>query len=715
MATVLVALFSSTLAADVNDVKPGDILEVNLNNDWRKCIVQLVTSRGRYIRVKVEGSGQIVNLPSTRYRELASAKPKPAVAANDGTPTANAGAFQTWTDTTGTFRIEAKFVELVSGVVKLQRKDGKSISVPLNKLSKADQDRVQAMMSADNPFAVDNDSPSPMPSSGERSSSSPRATGSATTLTPGGRVPVEVPATVLPKNISSARKVIPTRPAKSTYQPDPVAARQVADDPIGLPDKADFFEKITYFALDHESLLAVVSRNATFGSKKGFCEVDLVDLGSASLLNTLEFSANVNVLDVIGTSNSIRFATRSGGDGTRDAKRLDIWERTATGLIHFAGWHPYEGANSQIVFAGFVDPETIITINGGGDLVAWEVKTAKARYTLKAKKNPTPKFSPGRKYLVIGHQLGIAVMDARSGKFAAVVGDSSAGLNTACFSPDGSRLATLTIFKQLKLWDLSSGKMLDDIVLPSIFTTSFCWPDENHLLISNQYLYDLERRIVLWQYKGPSNNPPLTQIQDDQFIYVTTADNSRAIFPARIPESAALDRGKELDADKLLALKPGVKVSIRMQTNYTPSDERKAYEALEKKLQANGVEVVPSAMLVLTASSKKGETTSRSYRSFRGQESSHQVTQLLYALTLFEGRNNVWSTSGTGGPGFLVSPRGNESTAAAIRRLNQPSPAFFVSVKIPKLLARQAPGKIAYGASQMIFGGMKDALPDARK
>jgi hypothetical protein len=719
LALALVALFTPTLLAEVKGAKVGDKLEVDFNNTWHKCTVLGETGKGRFLRARVDATGQIVNYQSTRFRELTSAKPAPTEGNGGGTSTTAAGGFESWTDATGNFRIEAKFVELANNVVKLQRKDGKFVSVPLNKLSKAAQERVRQLLVADNPFAVvETTTPSPMPSTGERATTPPRATGSATTLTPGGRVPVAIPATVLPTNSKSARAVIPQNPSKSTYQPDPVAARKVAEDPIGLPAKSDFFEKITYLAVNRVSLVAVASRNATFGQKKGLCEVDLIDLGSASLLNTLDFSSHVTALDVIASDNSIRFATRSGGDGTKDAKRLDVWERTATGLTHLAGWEPYEGSKSQITFAGFTDPDTIITINGAGDLASWEVKSGKALYTLKAKLTPAPIFSPGRKYLVVGHELGVAVMDAKSGKFVTVVGDSSPGLNYVCFSPDGSRLATLTIYKQLKLWDLSNGELLDDILLPLGFTTSLCWPDDNHFLISKQYLYDLERRIVLWQYQGISNDWPLTQIQGDQFLYVASANNNRAMFSAQVPEAKAIARGKSLNAEKLLALKPGSKVSIRMQTNYTQDDQRKTYEALATKLQANGIEVVQSSQLVLTATSKKGETRDVEYRSFgsggRGT-TTHQVTKLLYSLVLYEGRENIWSTAGTGGPSMFISSRGNESTADTIRRLNQPSPTFFLNAKIPKLIARPAPGKIAYGATAMVFGGMKTAVPSERK
>jgi hypothetical protein len=53
---------------------------------------------------------------------------------------------RTWTDNTGKHTIEASFVEIVEGRVKLQRTDGKRVSLPLSRLSKGDQEYLQQLM-----------------------------------------------------------------------------------------------------------------------------------------------------------------------------------------------------------------------------------------------------------------------------------------------------------------------------------------------------------------------------------------------------------------------------------------------------------------------------------------------------------------------------------------------------------------------------------------
>lgn len=51
-----------------------------------------------------------------------------------------------WTDSTGQFNIEAEFVEYSQGNVTLKKTDGETITLPMNKLSKADQTWIRALL-----------------------------------------------------------------------------------------------------------------------------------------------------------------------------------------------------------------------------------------------------------------------------------------------------------------------------------------------------------------------------------------------------------------------------------------------------------------------------------------------------------------------------------------------------------------------------------------
>ena len=79
---------------------------------------------------------------------------------NDGkthVPIASAGAsqahsdpqqrqFRVWTDITGKFKTEAALVGFHDGTVRLRKEDGSFVSLPIKKLSQADQDCVRQQM-----------------------------------------------------------------------------------------------------------------------------------------------------------------------------------------------------------------------------------------------------------------------------------------------------------------------------------------------------------------------------------------------------------------------------------------------------------------------------------------------------------------------------------------------------------------------------------------
>jgi hypothetical protein len=71
------------------------------------------------------------------------------------TPDEKGRQMRTWTDVTGSFKVEAQFVKMDGSNVVLKRKDGKEINVPVSRLSNADQTIVEELKKVDlsqNPF-----------------------------------------------------------------------------------------------------------------------------------------------------------------------------------------------------------------------------------------------------------------------------------------------------------------------------------------------------------------------------------------------------------------------------------------------------------------------------------------------------------------------------------------------------------------------------------
>ncbi|MCX7426741.1 MAG: SHD1 domain-containing protein, partial [Planctomycetia bacterium] len=84
--------------------------------------------------------------PAEKTEKKAEEKPdakKPATGSDDPFST-NANGLKTWTDATGLYQIEARFVGVVEGdVVRLQRPDGRYVRVAMDRLSALDQQWVR--------------------------------------------------------------------------------------------------------------------------------------------------------------------------------------------------------------------------------------------------------------------------------------------------------------------------------------------------------------------------------------------------------------------------------------------------------------------------------------------------------------------------------------------------------------------------------------------
>ena len=78
-------------------------------------------------------------LSPTTFHGLAAGQESPAQISSQR------GEFRTWSDRSGKFHTEAVFIEVTEGKVSLKKRDGTTISVPLEKLSDADQEYVRSL------------------------------------------------------------------------------------------------------------------------------------------------------------------------------------------------------------------------------------------------------------------------------------------------------------------------------------------------------------------------------------------------------------------------------------------------------------------------------------------------------------------------------------------------------------------------------------------
>jgi hypothetical protein len=90
--------------------------------------------------------------PPDADEQVAAADVEPGEATSRATgqpPENDETIMRTWTDSTGKHHVEAEFLELDNGKVRLKRRDGKEVVMPLGRLSPADQQFVRTQTNAD--------------------------------------------------------------------------------------------------------------------------------------------------------------------------------------------------------------------------------------------------------------------------------------------------------------------------------------------------------------------------------------------------------------------------------------------------------------------------------------------------------------------------------------------------------------------------------------
>nr|WP_231845971.1 SHD1 domain-containing protein [Rhodopirellula baltica] len=143
-----------------------EVKEIHARNE---VSVQSVGGHGRVERVNVSMlryppdtvQQPVDTRPAPRTRRVA---PKPKVAIDepdemdDEDPQAEMDVIRTWTDKTGKFKIEASFLAVKDGKLRLKSADNKTIEVPVTALSKKDADLAERFQkeseAAANPFQV---------------------------------------------------------------------------------------------------------------------------------------------------------------------------------------------------------------------------------------------------------------------------------------------------------------------------------------------------------------------------------------------------------------------------------------------------------------------------------------------------------------------------------------------------------------------------------
>jgi hypothetical protein len=768
----------STVVAqrDSAEYKVGDKVEVENGSEWMSGTVVKLVGRGGRIEVRVDDPDFPKSMPAD-IRERFSTRPYPpdrvrpakASAAKKGaakakaqkpadTPTTSEKPIRKWSDRTGKFSVDARFYHLKGDRVALVKTDGKLIEVPLAKLSEEDAKYVRELTDPidENPFT-----------------NVPAAIATADDGSPEGSEPTEstesaaapsAPTNGAKKaNWRQVKAVRPQKFAKWSFKPSGGEVKAPAADAANvevelqdIPGSDKFFEKVlgVYVAQDGSRAIVARQKGAVSHNEPQFLE--LVDAGYGKSQGLVKMPAKTVMLDVSPADGLVMF--RSEGQGFGNENVLTIAKLEGDQLTTVKQWTPYDHEdwepNRDITNAWFLGAGRVMTMNRSGQaLTVWDVDATKALTNIPVGRGMQLQIalSPDRKLLAIVMKEGIAIIDLNVGQHVATIPTEGERLTRLAIRGDNSRLAALSN-DGASVWDLATGEKVQDM-----FNTAVHWGSDlnwagDFLLVGNQHLFDVGRRILLWEYQGAPHSDKSAAMQGGRLWVVPDLKRERAavLTSSPMPHVGAIEEAQKLPpGDALLCVKPGDAVAIevdidpgvvltddiqkvlaaKIQAKGQDGGDGKVVmlnpgraqgdvirELLAVGLEAAGLKVVDKADLVVKAVCKpqpqqtiKINTDNRWPR--RAEDIVERtITPHASFLEMTLKGEILWKRGYVAQPHMTIWLEEGESLDQALERLTKPNLTIFTHAKFSGHVAR--PGKAtangAYEVSQFTTSGIID-------
>jgi len=686
-------------------LKAGDKLEMQQGANWVPVeFVEKVSDR--MVRVKSPDFPTPIGALVSMLRRAKGAATKPAPASSEAeNPFATEAEQQaaqtprTWKNSTGSFSVEATLLKVDGGKAVLRRKDDKEISVPIDKLSDADQK-----------FLADFKPGKGRPSAG-------------TSQSPAEEVadePQESAPEIVPTELLGATQVTISEDAAWTYKPAAVRESEpMKPVQIALKSSGGVFERPVRSMVARQAKQAYVVSSGTRGGAEGTpFYLQTCDLARNKVGNYGKFGVDLAPLDVSPDGSLILARRETFGFGNQG--ELRVYSPDGDKFKAVAAWLPYGHHKSphaafpsakspadssrppldqsaDVTWAQFLDPSHVMTLSAGGELALWNVPKIEPVYYLPGQspmgaQMQEPALSPTREYLAIPVPSGVAILRALDGEQAGMLAGDMAGtaLCRLGWSDDGTRLA-LFQSGRIRVWDLKSRELTRDFSIDSGNLLQSCgWASNNHLLLNGSMLVDVERRIPVALTAESSVE---SRLRNGYLWTLSSAFQQSTLSGRPAMPKGFKDPVPGKSADELLMIKPGIEMSLQLPAGATPEFENARQEVMNQ-LERNGVKIVPESKVKLVGTLVPGATRKVRYSTIRrDQYEEHAITDQVLTLSYVVDNETIWKFENTMGPPHFIQREKDETIAQALARVTKPDPKAFGRVWIPAYIAR-APAEL---------------------
>lgn len=665
--------------------QPGEPVEIKLGDNIE--LAEFVSISPLGVRVKL-ADGSMKILPSTHVRrpQGAAARPPPPAAAQPLDPRLRSQ--RKWTDSSGKFTVTATFSKLAGDQVELKRSDGKTVSLPLDKLSPADRELaislattvIQQTDSTD--ATADSGSADAIPSSGISSSAQ------------------------INVDFKAAPVLSPTPPANWSFKTDAVIpAKEIPNRPYSVaaarrdPSHDSYFnQQLHYVEWAHQFWTVV--RNKTKGNLLP-SRIERTDIRTGNLMRSLRLQTVVDVIEIHPDGKFL--VGLNDADNTNRNQRIDLYQVDKAGITLVKSFSPFvapgapaDQSHAEVSEVRFLENNLLLTVNKSRMLVVWDMNSMRPLYRIEqaASTSFRPTVSPSRRQILMGNGSTVQVLEAQTG---AVLGQfephsTPAHLGGSLYwRPDNKEVA-LNCDGVLTRWDLRTGELLASHVSFPKLHWHLVWLSDDMIYQSGAGIYALEHDLPFCAIFAQPQDP----VVGGKLYSLARTDNGIVegfnIQATSLVTPELMGRYRQIRPEDYLAIQPGERIRLELDLPFEPTEIQRIRDEITQKLKANGWDVGDDAEVVCSAKVKPGITKEVIFRMINPSESRYMsVTQQIGTITLKRGEVTYWSTQMSWGPVNVnwVNVRNGETFEQAAEV--KPPPSFFTSTNIPRRLMK-SPG-----------------------
>jgi hypothetical protein len=480
--TLAVALVCVPAVAQLADphYQVGDLVELYGLGGWVPGVVVDVDVTGKTVKARVDEKDV-----KDKHRRALLASQKWAsdyfleqVRARKGAvPKPDLTELRSWSDLSGKFKVDARFVDVPDGKVWLDRADGKRIEVPLERLSPTDAQYLKTVR----------------PGSAE----------GAPVKNAGGP---HLPRILQPKSFSKWDFVPGT-----VVSPELPPQESVVVEMPHLKAVTGVMERVKDIYLSRDGRIAWVVRYGWVAGMETPCFLQVVDLETKHAGALIPLAQGQTVLDALPENGLM--LTRTDANGHWPGERVDVVRVEGEHLSPVASWVPYEkedtSATNVVNSAWLLGTNRIMTLRQNGDSYwVWDIEGPRAVYRIPIGVGlvgqTTKAFSDDRRLMALSYVDTIAIVDLVSGAHKASIATPGMRWDPLRFRPDNQVLAGQTWAKELYRWDLGSGKEIDHFASDDLKRTSSIveWIGNDVIEAGARYcLFDVARHKPFWHYQ----------------------------------------------------------------------------------------------------------------------------------------------------------------------------------------------------------------------